>query len=50
MAVLGSKRAKGDAWLVKLLAEKKRMLVAWALANKACPGAGRGWRASPGRS
>jgi transposase len=34
MAVLGSKRAKGDAWLVKLLAEKKRMLVAGALANK----------------
>jgi transposase len=34
MAVLSSKRAKRDAWLVKLLAEKKRMLVACALANK----------------
>jgi transposase len=34
MAVLGSKRAKRDAWLVKLLAEKKRMVVACALANK----------------
>lgn len=49
MAVLGSKRAKRDAWLVRLLAEKKRLLVACALANKACPGAGRGWRASPGQ-
>jgi transposase len=34
MAVLGGKRAKRDAWLVKLLAEKKRMVVACALANK----------------
>lgn len=34
MAVLNSKRAKCDAWLVKLLAEKKRMVVACALANK----------------
>ena len=34
MAVLGGKRARRDAWLVKLLAEKKRMVVACALANK----------------
>lgn len=34
MSVLSSKRAKHDPWLVKLLAEKKRKLVACALANK----------------
>jgi transposase len=34
MAVLASKRAKRDPWLVKLLSEKKRLLVACALANK----------------
>ena len=34
MAVLCSKRAKQDAWLMKLLAAKKRKLVAVALANK----------------
>lgn len=34
MAVLCSKRAKQDPWLAKLLATKKRKLVAVALANK----------------
>lgn len=34
MAVLGSKQAKRNAWLGRLLAEKKRLLVACALANK----------------
>jgi transposase len=34
MAVIGGKRAKDNAWLVKLLAEKKRMVAACALANK----------------
>ena len=34
MSVLGSKRAKQDPWLVKLLASKPRKLVAVALANK----------------
>ena len=34
MAVLGSKRAKQDPWLIKLLASKPRKLVAVALANK----------------
>jgi transposase len=34
MAVLCSKRAKADPWLVKLLATKKRKLAAVALANK----------------
>ena len=49
MSVLCSKRAKEDPWLVKLLKTKERKLAACALANKACPGAGRGWRASVGR-
>lgn len=48
-AVLNSKRAKEDPWIVRLLQTKPRMVVAVAVANKACPGAGRGWRASPGR-
>jgi len=34
MALLMSKRAKQDPWLAKLLATKKRMVVAVALANK----------------
>jgi transposase len=34
MAVLNTRRAKTDPWLVKLLATKKRKLVAVALANK----------------
>ena len=34
MSVLNSKRAKQDPWLVKLLASKKRKVVAVALANK----------------
>jgi transposase len=34
MAVLGSKRAKRDTWLVKLTAEKKRVVVACALAKQ----------------
>jgi transposase len=34
MSVLCSKRAKADPWLVKLLAEKPRKVVACALANK----------------
>lgn len=34
MAVLNTKRAKTDPWLVKLLATKKRKVVAVALANK----------------
>jgi transposase len=34
MAVLCSKRAKNDAWLTKLMAVKKRKVVAVALANK----------------
>jgi transposase len=34
MALLMSKRAKQDPWLVKLLATKKRKVVAVALANK----------------
>jgi transposase len=34
MAVLNSKRARQDPWLAKLLATKKRKLVAVALANK----------------
>ena len=49
MSVLCSKRAKEDPWLVKLLASKQRKVAACALANKACPGAGRGWRVSAGR-
>jgi transposase len=34
MSVLRGKRARHDPWLAKLLAEKKRMVVACALANK----------------
>ena len=34
MAVLGSRRARQDAWLGKLLATKARKVVACALANK----------------
>jgi len=34
MAVLNSKQAKQDPWLVKLLAKKERLVVAVALANK----------------
>lgn len=34
MAVLNTKRAKQDPWLAKLMASKKRKLVAVALANK----------------
>ncbi|MGH7001435.1 MAG: IS110 family transposase, partial [Stellaceae bacterium] len=34
MSVLGSRQAKQDPWLTKLLAGKKRMVVACALANK----------------
>ncbi len=34
MAALRSKPAKGDRWLQRLLAEKKRLVVACALANK----------------
>ena len=34
MSVLGSRRAKDDAWLVKLLQRKERKVVACALANK----------------
>ena len=34
MAVLGSKRAKEDPWLVRLLETKPRMVAACALANK----------------
>lgn len=34
MAALRSKAAKGDRWLQRLLAEKKRLVVACALANK----------------
>ncbi len=34
MSVLCSRRAKEDPWLVKLLAEKKRLVAACALANK----------------
>src|SRR6266705_2955882 len=49
MSVLCSKRAKEDPWLVKLLASKQRKVAACALANKACPVAGRGWRVSAGR-
>ncbi len=47
--MLCSKRAKEDPWLAKLLQTKERKVAACALANKACPGAGRGWRASVGR-
>jgi len=39
---LCSKRAKEDPWLAKLLATKERKVAACALANKACPGEGRG--------
>jgi transposase len=35
-------------WLAELLKRKSPKLAAVALANKACPGAGRGWPASPG--
>jgi transposase len=35
-------------WLLQLLARKPKKLAAIALANKACPGAGRGWPASSG--
>lgn len=34
MAVLGGKRARRDPWLMKMLATKKRLVVAVALANK----------------
>lgn len=34
MAVLRSKRGQNDPWLQRLLAEKKRLVVACALANK----------------
>jgi transposase len=43
--------ASGDRvspWLRQLLARKPKKLAAVALANKACPGAGRGWPASSG--
>jgi len=35
-------------WLTELLKRKPPKLAAVALANKACPGEGRGRRASPG--
>jgi transposase len=35
-------------WLLQLLARRPKKLAAVALANKACPGAGRGWPASSG--
>ena len=39
---------RASPWLLQLLARKPRKLAAIALANKACPGAGRGWPASCG--
>jgi transposase len=41
-------RGHPSPWLVELLKRKSPKLAAVALANKACPGAGRGWPASPG--
>src|SRR5713226_9523643 len=43
-----AKRGRASPWLLELLARKPKKLAAVALANKACPGAGRGWPASSG--
>src|SRR5229473_2299795 len=43
-----AKRGRAAPWLLELLARKPKKLAAVALANKACPGAGRGWPASSG--
>jgi transposase len=43
-----AKPGRASPWLLGLLAHKPKKLAAVALANKACPGAGRGWPASPG--
>ena len=43
-----AKPGRSSAWLLGLLARKPKKLAAVALANKACPGAGRGWPASSG--
>jgi len=41
-------QVRGGLWLLNLLRRKPRKLAAVALANKACPGAGRGRPASCG--
>jgi transposase len=43
-----AKPGRASPWLLQLLARRPRKLAAVALANKACPGAGRGWPASCG--
>src|SRR5216684_4068965 len=43
-----AKPGRAPAWLLGLLARKPKKLAAVALANKACPGAGRGWPVSSG--
>jgi len=43
-----AKAGRASAWLLGLLARKPKKLAAVALANKACPGAGRGWPVSSG--
>jgi transposase len=41
-------QVRGGLWLLALLERRPRKLAALALANNACPGAGRGWPASCG--
>jgi transposase len=43
-----AKPGRTSPWLLQLLARRPKKLAAVALANKACPGAGRGWPASSG--
>jgi transposase len=38
-----AKPGRASLWLINLLARRPRKVAAVALANKACPGAGRGW-------
>jgi transposase len=44
-----AKPGRASPWLLGLLARKSKKVATLALANKACPGAGRGWRGSSGR-
>jgi transposase len=43
-----AKPGRASVWLLSLLERRLKKLAAVALANKACPGAGRGWPASRG--
>jgi transposase len=44
-----AKPGRASPWLLGVLARKPKKVAAVALANKACPGAGRGWRGPSGQ-